>query len=886
VRRFFRRGRLDDERAREMQAHLDHAVDDLIAAGYSRDRALKEARRRFGNPTVIRQEIYDMNSVPVLEPLVRDARYALRMLRKTPGFTAIALLTLALGIGANTAVFGVVNALMLNPLPYPRADRLGLLEYHSKSPRGDGGSAGADAQMYFTVRDHAPSMDIAIMGQTSGVNMLAGENQVAYVQQQRVGTGYFRVLGIQPLMGREFTREEDEPGGPSVTILSHRLWTKTFNSDRDIVGKSIQLRGTNYTVVGVMPASFEVTQSYSFEGGSGVDLWTPLRPSIKGEGGGLNYGAILRLHDGVDWNQARSELLPLSPQAFSLWKLKDNDVVLTLGIVPMQEGMTAELKRPLLMLWGGVGIVLLIACVNIAGLLLARGTTRTREIVTRLALGSGRAAVMRQLLVESAVLGVLGGAGGLAVGWGALALLKRAGMDSLGLWRPIDLDWKVMLITMTIALVTSAIFGFAPAFQASRLDVQARLSESGTRSVAGTASRWPRKVLVVSEVALAVVLLVSAGLLVRTFTYLLNRDPGFDTTNVVTASVSLQDARYTDPGRVNYLFDESLRRIRQIPGAQAGVALGLPYERLLNNGFSKAEDPKEKTTISNQSYVTPGYFEALRVPVRGGRLFTDADAADAPKVAIVNESFVKRYYRGEYPIGRSLRTGDTEREIVGIVGDTQQGSAGWGNFGPISPLPCIFIPAAQTSSGFLTLVHTWFQPSWAVRAPGTMASLLPQLEKAIQGVDAQLPIAKIRTVSQVRDGKLSEQRFMMSLVSGLGAIALVLAAIGIHGLIASSVSERTREFGIRLALGATSRQVLQGVVRPGLALALAGVVIGSVAALAAVRLLRTFLWGVRPTDPLTFALVIAGLLVVAFVATLIPALRILRLDPALTLRAE
>ena len=885
MRRFFRRGRLDSERLREMQAHLDHAVDDLIAAGYSRDRALTEARRRFGNPTTIREEIYDMNSVPVLEPIVRDARYALRMLRKTPGFTAIALLTLALGIGANTAVFSVVNALMLNPLPYPRADRLGLLEYHSKSPRGEAGGAGSDAQMYFTVRDHAPSLDIAVVGQTSGVNMLAAENQVAYVQQQRVGAGYFRVLGIPPLMGREFTREDDEPGGPSVVILSYRLWSRTFNSDPNIVGKSIQLRGTTYSVVGVMPASFEVTQSYSFEGGSGVDLWTPLRPSTRGEGGGLNYGAILRLHDGVDWNQARSELLALSPQAFTLWKLKD-DVVVTLGVVPMQEGMTADLKRPLLMLWGGVGIVLLIACVNIAGLLLARGTTRAREIVTRLALGSGRAAVMRQLLVESAVLGVLGGAGGLVVGWGALATLKGAGMDSLGLWRPIDLDWRVMLITMAIALVTSMVFGFAPAFQASRLDVQARLSEAGTRSVAGTANRWPRKVLVVSEVALAVVLLVSAGLLVRTFTFLLNRDPGFDTANVVTASVSLQDARYTDPARVNHLFDESLRRIRQIPGAQAGVALGLPYERLLNNGFSKAEDPKEKTTISNQSYVTPGYFEALRVPVRAGRLFTDADAADAPKVAVVNESFVKRYYKDEYPVGRSLRTGDTEREIVGIVGDTQQGAAGWGNFGPISPLPCIYIPAAQTSSGFLTLVHTWFQPSWAVRAPATIASLLPQLEKAIQGVDAQLPIAKIRTVSQVRDAKLSEQRFMMSLVSGLGVIALVLAAIGIHGLIASSVSERTRELGIRLALGATSRQVLRGVIRPGLALALTGVVIGSVGALGAVRLLRSFLWGVRPTDPLTFAVVIAGLLVVAFVATLIPALRILRLDPALTLRAE
>jgi len=544
-------------------------------------------------------------------------------------------------------------------------------------------------------------------------------------------------------------------------------------------------------------------------------------------------------------------------------------------------------KRPLMMLWGGVGIVLLIACVNIAGLLLARGTTRTREIVTRLALGSGRAAVMRQLLVESAMLGVLGGLGGLAVGWGALATLKRAGMDTLGLWRPIDLDWKVMLMTMAIALVTSMVFGFAPAFQASRLDVQARLSESGTRSVAGTANRWPRKLLVVSEVALAVVLLVSAGLLVRTFTFLLNRDPGFDTSNLVTASISLQDARYTEPARVNYLFDESLRRIRQIPGAQAGVALGLPYERLLNSGFSKAEDdPKEKTTISNQSYVTPGYFEALRVPLRAGRLFNEKDSPDAPKVAIVNESFVKRYYKGEFPVGRSVRTGDTEREIVGIIGDTQQGAAGWGNFGPISPLPCIYFPAAQTSAGFLTLVHTWFQPSWAVRAPGTIASLLPQLEQAIQGVDPQLPIAKIRTVSQVRDGKLSEQRFMMSLVSGLGAIALVLAAIGIHGLIASSVSERTRELGIRLALGANSRQVLQGVIRPGLLLALAGVVLGSAGAIGAVRLLRSFLWGVRPTDPLTFAVVIAGLLAVAFIATLLPALRILRLDPALTLRAE
>src|SRR6266545_6871775 len=826
-----------------------------------------------------------MTSLPAFEPILRDLRYGIRMLRKTPGFTAVALLTLALGIGANTAVFSVVSALLLDPLPYPQPERLGLIEFHSKSPRGERRGTGADGQMFLTVRDHATTLDVAVVWQTSGVNMSAGENQVAYVQQQRIGAGYFRVLGVPPAIGREFTADEDRPGGPLVVILSHSLWTRTFNSDPGVIGRPLLLRGAQYTIVGVTSPQFETTQRSSFQGGAGVDVWTPLRPSTRGEGGGINYNAIARLHDGVDWAQAGNELARLSPEAFKLWRLRE-DTTVTLGIVPMQQAMTAGLKQPLLMLWGGVAIVLLIACVNIAGLLLARGSTRAREIVTRLALGSGRPAVIRQLLVESAVLGVAGGAGGLVVGWGIIEILKRTGLDTLELWRPIGLDWRVMAVTLMIGIVTSLVFGLAPAIQASRLDVQAGLSEAGTRSVAGTANRWPRKILVLSEVALAVVLLVSAGLLVRTFVHLLKQDPGFDTTNLVTASVSLQDARYTDPARVNYLFEESLRKIRSMPGVQAGVALGLPYERLLNNGFSKAEDAPDDTKISNQSYVTPGYFEALRVPLRAGRLFSDSDAAEAPKVAVINEAFAKRYYKGEQPVGRRLRTGDVEREIVGMIGDTQQGAAGWGNFGPISPLPCIYIPVTQTSGPFLTMVHTWFQPSWAVRAPGSVAALLPHLERSIQAVDAQLPIAKIRTVSQVRDDKLADQRFMMSLVAGLGVIALVLAAIGIHGLIASAVSERTRELGIRLALGASSRQMLQGVIAPGLVLAGIGVAVGSAAALAAVRLLRSFLWGVQPTDPVTFLSVVAILLAVALIASVIPALRVLRLDPALTLRAE
>jgi len=886
VRRFFRRGRLDAERAREMQAHLDHYVDDLIAAGHPRDRAIREARRRFGNPAAIREEIYEMNSLPVFETLLRDLRYAFRMLRKTPGFTAVALITLGLGIGANTAVFSVVNALLLEPLPYPQPERLALISYDARSPRGENHSTGSDGQMFMTVRDNAKTVDAAAVGGTTGVNLLAAENQAAYVQQQRVSAGYFRVLGVAPLVGREFTPEEDRAGGDAAVILSHGLWRRLFQGDPSVLGRAILLRGEQYTVVGVMPASFEVTERHSFQAGQGVDLWTPLRPSTKGEGGGVNYSGIARLRDGVSWTQARSELQQLSGQAFSLWQMQP-DVTVTLGLVSMQEGLTADLRQPLMMLWGAVAIVLVIACVNIAGLLLARGSTRTREIVTRMALGSGRAAVIRQLLVESGVLAIAGGVAGLLLGWGALEALKRLGLDTFDFWQPIRLDWRVLVVTMATAIVTSVIFGLMPAMQASRLDVQAGLSEGGTRAVAGAANRWPRKLLVIGEVALGVVLLISAGLLLRTFVHLRNQNPGFDAGDVVTASVSLQDARYRDPAKVNYLFTETLRKVRAIPGVQgAGVALGLPYERLLNNGFSKIEDPPTETKITNQSYVTPGYFETLRVPLRAGRLLTDSDTSESPGVAVVNEAFVRRYFKGEHPVGRRIRSGSLEREIVGVIGDIQQGSAGWGNFGPISPLPCVYIPASQTSSGFLTLVHTWFQPSWVVRTGGTVAALLPDLERAIQGVDAQLPIAKVRTVTEVRGDTLAQQQFMMSLVAGLGFIALVLAAIGIHGLIASSVSERTRELGIRLALGATAAQTMQAVIVPGLVLATIGVAIGGASALAVSRLLRSFLWGVTPTDPLTFAAVVILLLGVALAASVIPAMRVLRLDPALTLRAE
>jgi predicted permease len=827
--------------------------------------------------------------VPVFESLVRDLRYAFRMLRKTPGFTIAAAVTLALGIGANTAVFSVVNALLFTPLPYPGPDRLALLEYHTRDPKaGDNRDVGADGRMWLAVRDYTSTIDAAVLGGTAGVNLVAGD-RAAYVQQQRVSAGYFHVVGILPTIGREFTRDEDVAGGPAVVILNYPLWKSMFNADPSIVGRTIQLRGESYTVIGVLPENFPITQRSSFSGGQGVDLWTPLRPSTTGEGGGINYSVVARLHDGVNWAQAQDDVHNASSHAFPH---VDPGTIAELGLVPMQQAMTASIREPLMMLWGAVGIVLLIACVNIAGLLLARGATRTREVATRMALGSGRAAVTRQLLVESVALASIGGVLGLAVGWLVLKAIGDLAAQTFDLWQPLSLDGRALAVTILFALGTSIVFGLAPAIQAARLDVRAGLGEGGTRGVAGASNRWPRRVLVVAEVALGVVLLISSGLLVRTFVHLRDLAPGFNDRNLVSISVSLQDARYKDPVAVQGLFDETLRRIRSIPGVEgAGVALGMPYTRLLNNGMRRVDGPEIDATgagkITNESYVTPGFFETLQVPVRQGRAFTDADTASSPLVAVVNEAFVARYFKKDPAvIGRHLASGKDVREIVGVVGNIQQGSAGWGNFEPISPLPCLYVPVSQTSSGFLTLVHTWFQPSWAVRTSLPLETVVPRIREVLQGVDPHLPIAQVSTIDDLRGEKLVSQRFMMLLVAGLGVLALVLSAVGLQGLIASSVSERTRELGVRLALGATGSQVMGNVVVPGLTIALVGVTIGSLAALATTRLMQSFIWGVKATDPLTFIAVVATLLAVALLASVIPAMRVLRLDPAKTLRAE
>lgn len=809
--------------------------------------------------------------------LRQDVRFSLRQLGKTPVFTAVVLATLGLCIGVNTAIYSVLDAVLLRPAPYPQAERLGLMV---TAVRGKSGAEfindSQNGALFETVRDSVPSLDVAAWSGTSGVNF-AGEGRLEFVQQQRVSAGYFRVLGVPPQYGREFSRAEDVTGGPPLVILSHAFWQRVFRGDAGALGRAINLRGEPYTVIGIMPVDFRAAQP--------VDVWTPLRPSRTGEGGGSNYGVVARIGEGITWAAVSDQLRALSVNLKQLPGFREYGRDFEERIVPLQKGLTADARTQLLLTWGAVVIVLIIGCVNIAGLMLARSGARQREIATRMALGGGRAAIVRQLLTESVLLAIGGCVLGVALGVKALAWLKDLGAADLQMWRPITIDARVMAAMLLVSLATSVVFGLAPALQTSRVDLRAVLVEGG-RGVAGGRRRWWRNALVACEVALSLVLLVSAGLLVRTLGYLNGLNPGFDDRGVITAQASLQDARYNTSAAVNRLYTQSLDRIRQIPGVQAaGVALTLPFERPLNDGFRTVDGVDTNQHGVEVVYATPGYFETLRMPVLRGRAVRESDRADTPSIAIVSEAFARKYYKGRDALGGQLRmTGKGTTEIVGIVGDVQQHS-GLGNFGPLSIEPTIYIPAAQTADGFVKLVHTWFSPKWAIRTASGPA-VEAQVQAAIAAVDPQLPIARFRTMDDLRGRITREQRYNATLFSAIAGMALLLSALGLSGLIAQSVSQRTHELGVRMALGASAGQAMLTTMKPGLLLAAAGVVAGYGLSRVAVRLLEHSLWGVKATDAITFAGAAAILLLVAGFAALLPSVRILRIDPAKTLRDE
>lgn len=875
--KLFRRNRFESDMQVEMRAHIDAYIDDLVAGGVPLREAQRKARLEFGTVEAIKEECREAVGLRWPDEFRRDIRFGLRMLRNSPGFAFTAILTLGLCIGVNTAIFSVVDAVLLRPLPYPEPDRLVTIarQYQHKGIQDD--ELGQTGYSFELIRDHATSLEAAAYSGTSaGVNLAAG-GRVQFVRQERVSTNLFHVLGVRPIAGREFTAEEDRHGGPAAAILTEHLWRSVFNADRDVVGKTVLLRGEPDTVVGIMPDVYLEN--------SPVDLWTPLQPSRNGEGSGENYGIVARLRPGVTWPQAQAQVDVVSRPVTREYE-RDGNGPVRLHLIPLEGESTAEMRTSLLIVWAAVAVVLLIGCVNIAGLLLARGAGRGREIATRLALGSNRAAIVRQMLAEGLLLAVFGGAVGIAFGYAGIAVLRSVMRHDLEWVIPMALDARVLCVSAAVALTTSILFGLFPAWQASRLDIRSGLIANGGRAVAGSSRQWPRRALVIAEVALGFALLMGAGLLIRSFAFLQSLRPGFDAHNVITGSMSLQDARYQSGESVNRLFDEGIRRMHEIPGVEAAaVSLAVPYERALNSSLQVPAKNGWESHMSTFTYVTPEYLSALKIPLLRGRWFTAADNTAARDVAVINDVIAQRYFKDQDPVGKHLREGGDGLEIIGVVGTVpHQGSLSAS--GPIAPMPMVYIPAAQQGGKFFAVVHTWFSPSWIVRYQGSQRDVIQGMQSALQSVDPQLPFASFRTLADVRAQSLAMQRFQSGLLGCIAGLALLLAAIGIYGLIANSVVERRREIAIRIALGATPGDAIRTIARPGLGLAAAGVLIGYPLARATAHLLRHMVWGFNVTDASTFGIVGALLLVVAGLASIVPAFRIARIDPSGTLRSE
>lgn len=805
-----------------------------------------------------------------------DIRYALRLLRQSWAFSLVAVLILALCIGANSAVLSVVDAAMVRPLPYPDPARLVhvvTIFPHDPAPF----ETSADGTTLQLVRDDVSSLRVAAYGYagSGGVNMDVHGTGI-FVRQGRVSAGFFGVLGVHPFLGRGFTPAEDRAGGPDAVVLSYRLWKKYFAADRHVLGRSLLLLGAPHTVVGVMPARFRWNGD--------VDLWTPLRPSTTGEGEGSNYGVIARLLPGSTLQQARTQLARVTADIHRRGGLSyGSHSHVRLGLVSLQAAVTQDLRQPLRILWIAVAGIFLLGCVNLGGMLLARASGRTSEFSTRLALGATPGRILRQLLWESLVLGLAGGVAGLGVGYAGLSALQNLGRRAFPFLQYVTLDWRVVLATFLLTLLAALAFGLLPAWHAARSDP--RLAQTGSRTIAGRRRHLPLGAMVAAQVALAIALLMAAVLLLRTFLFLWNFPTGFQPDRVVAAQFSLQDARYDTAQKVNLLFNTVIDRLDRTPGIRyAAATLTLPYQRALNSGFRFPGSSQGH--VINEAYVTPEYFSALGIPVLRGRAFTQADGPRARLVAVVNRAFVVRYMQGRRTQGAEIDMGSGNRQIVGVVGNVVGGNPGWGNLGPISDYPVVYIPAAQTSGAFFRLVHVWFSPSWVVRGVLPQRDVVRELDAAVRAADPRLPMPEVRSFRALKTAALDRQRLLASLVDALAALAVVLTALGIYGLIANLVTERTRELGIRVALGSTNARAAWTALAPGLRWVAAGAAAGAVVTFGLDTLLRRFLWGVRPGDPLSLVAVALGFLAVTAVSSLIPALRVLRIHPAETLRAE
>ena len=810
-----------------------------------------------------------------MEALGQNLKFAARQLRRNPGFTITVILTLALAIGANTAIFSMVNALMLKSLPYSHPERMGTIYTRITGSRASDERHKLNGEQWELLRDNVLSLISAVSSpRTSGVNLQAGSH-VEYVHGGRISAHYLDVLAVQPVLGRNFSDDEDRPHGPKAAILSYSLWRNTFSSNANILGQGILLKGEPYTVIGVLPEGATTPLN--------ADLYTALQPSREGEGGGTNFESVTRLRDGANWQRADAEINRAWALRSNRYELKNNPgAQLTYYSVPLQKGQTASLRPQVLALMLAAAFILLIACANLAGMTLVRMMRRTSEVATRLALGASRWQIQKQFWIENLLLALVGGTVGTGVGFLALrGLLLLLPATFLPVAR-VPLDGRVMGFTLGVSLLTSILFGMLPALATRNEDLR---SSMASRAVARSGSLRLRQGLIAGEVALTVVLLAASGLLIRTLVHLETLPPGFNPNGVMTAKASLDDARFHDPAAFRKLLDESTAAMRQIPGVQnAAVGLSLPYERALVDGALAISDGKEagQHVETNEVYVTPGYFEALQIPVLMGRSFTAEDGPDAQRVAIVNQAFMRKLFHGANPVGRYV---DKNMVIVGVVEDVAI-APGLVAGAPLTGEEAMYIPAAQKDARSLSLVHVWFQPSWIVRTAGPVEGLNAQMQRALASADPNLPFSGFYSMRDLLVKTLATQRVEVALLGAMAALALLLSAVGIFALVANMVAQRTREIGIRMALGSTVSQAMVQIGRCGVGASVLGLFLGLVLCAGALRVMRGVLYGVGVYDAPTILTVVLTLACVTLIATTVPTLRIAGIDPAKTLRDE
>jgi putative ABC transport system permease protein len=817
-----------------------------------------------------------------MDTLLHDLRYAARMLWRTPGVSLIAVLTLALGIGANTAIFSVVNAVLLRPLPYAHPDRLVLMwEYTTRLPDLD--RMFVSYPDYLDWRDQNQSFEHLAVFRDGGANLTGGDGPER-IQVGEASASIFPILGVPPLVGRGFLPEEDRPGAGLTAVISYGLWQRRFGGDEGLVGQAITLDGEAYTVVGVMPQGFHFPEQTP-----PIDVWVPvgLNAASRGFTSRGNHPGLLALgllKPGVTFEQARGDMARVMRSISEQHPGPAGDTVVRM--TTLTEEIVGDVRPALLVLLGGIGFVLLIACVNVANLLLARALGRQREIAIRAALGASRARVIRQLLTESAMLAIVGGVAGLAIAVWGVDFLIAVSPESIPRLAETSVDGTVLAFTAAVSLLTGLAFGLVPALQVSRPDLNEALKEGSRGATDGVRRNRVRTALVVTELALALVLLVGAGLMVRSFARLLDVDPGFNPEGVLAATIPLPSAKYPeDPQQVAF-FERVRDRVRALPGVVAAGAVSNPPISggawQTNYAVEGREEPDEGAVLFTDVVVaSPDYFRVMEIPVRAGRDFSDRDRADGLKVALIDETMARTIFAGEDPIGKRIGIDHDDdgnriwREIVGVVGHVK-------HYGlDKASRSQVYVPHAQIPLSDMTLV---------VRTAGDPAALAPALRAEVLAVDADQPLSYLGPMREVVADSLAQRRFSMALLGIFALVALVLSAVGIYGVMAYAVTQRTHEIGIRMALGAGRGDVIRMVVRHGMALALAGVAAGAGMALVMSRLISgqsaSLLFEVSPTDPPTFIGVALLLAAVAFLACYLPARRAARVDPMIALRYE